>query len=428
MVELMRTSKKLLQATRFRRLCGLFTAIPVFVQSSSRSVSVLFNASPSRLSPPVQRCSNLRLQAFAAAADGDNQPITTPTEQFRKMATVRRINDILPIQNADSIECAVLGGWKVVIQKGEFKAGDLAVYCEIDSWIPTAFAPFLSKGKEPSEFEGIKGERLRTVKLRGQLSQGLLLSLDVLGGDKIKELESQNGSLEGVDVSELLNIQKWEKVAQEPQVTKLDAQPFPSFIRKTDQERIQNLGRQLSQWIETASEFEITEKLEGTSITIYRKDGHFGVCSRNLDIGRTEQADAVTMYWRVANETRIEDQLASLGYDNIAIQGELIGPGIQKNIYKLKEKEIRVFDVFDITRQAYLLPEERLKLVESLNLKHVPSLGTYTMGGDTTMESILALAEGKSLLNKGTEREGLVFKSGPESFKAISNKYLLNEK
>jgi RNA ligase (TIGR02306 family) len=97
---------------------------------------------------------------------------------MRKLATLREIDAILPIEGADAIECAVVGGWKVVIKKGEYKPGDRAVYCEIDSWIPTKLAEFLSKGKEPREYEGIKGERLRTVKLRGQLSQGLLLNLD----------------------------------------------------------------------------------------------------------------------------------------------------------------------------------------------------------------------------------------------------------
>jgi RNA ligase (TIGR02306 family) len=96
----------------------------------------------------------------------------------RKMATIRRIDEIRPIEGADAIEAAVVGGWVVVIKKGEFKAGDLAVYLEIDSWVPHEIAPFLSKGQEPREYNGVKGERLRTVKLRGTTSQGLLLKLE----------------------------------------------------------------------------------------------------------------------------------------------------------------------------------------------------------------------------------------------------------
>jgi RNA ligase (TIGR02306 family) len=118
----------------------------------------------------------------------------------RKMASIRVIDSIKPIEGADAIECAMIGGWSVVIKKGEFKVGQLAVYCEIDSWIPTELAPFLSKGKEPREFEGIKGERLKTVKLRGQLSQGLLLPLEPTCANIASEL------FEGLDVSFPLNI------------------------------------------------------------------------------------------------------------------------------------------------------------------------------------------------------------------------------
>ena len=124
---------------------------------------------------------------------------------MRKLATVRKIDNILPIAGADAIECAVVGGWKVVVKKGEYQVGDLGIYCEIDSWIPHALAPFLSKGKEPRVFEGIPGERLRTVKLRGQISQGLLLP--ALGQTPITG--------EGDDLTEFLGIVKWEKVLPE---------------------------------------------------------------------------------------------------------------------------------------------------------------------------------------------------------------------
>lgn len=97
---------------------------------------------------------------------------------MRKMASIRRVDNIVPIPGADAIECAVIGGWSVVVKKGEFKIGDLAVYLEIDAWVPTELAPFLSKGKEPRVYNGVSGERLKTVKLRGTTSQGLLLKLE----------------------------------------------------------------------------------------------------------------------------------------------------------------------------------------------------------------------------------------------------------
>ena len=96
---------------------------------------------------------------------------------MRKLASIRKIADIRPIPDADAIEVAVVDGWKVVVKKGEYSVGDLAVYIEIDSWVPYELAPFLSKGQEPREYNGVTGERLRTVKLRGQVSQGLLLKM-----------------------------------------------------------------------------------------------------------------------------------------------------------------------------------------------------------------------------------------------------------
>ena len=107
---------------------------------------------------------------------------------MRKMATVRKINAIGPIEGADAIEVATVGGWKVVAQKGLYNVGDLAVYFEIDSWIPNTLAPFLTKpGQHPKVFEGIEGERLRTIKLRGQISQGLLMPLE----EACKNIESE---------------------------------------------------------------------------------------------------------------------------------------------------------------------------------------------------------------------------------------------
>ena len=97
---------------------------------------------------------------------------------MRKLASIRRIDDIQPIEGADAIEVATIDGWKVVVKRGEFTVGDLAVYLEIDSWVPHELAAFLSKGKEPREYNGVKGERLRTVKLRGTTSQGLLLKIE----------------------------------------------------------------------------------------------------------------------------------------------------------------------------------------------------------------------------------------------------------
>lgn len=326
---------------------------------------------------------------------------------MRKMATVRRIDAINPIPDADSIECAVIGGWKVVTKKGEYQAGDLAVYCEIDSWIPNELAPFLSKG-EPKEYNGIKGERLRTVRLRKQLSQGLLLPYSILG----------RIGAEDEDVSEELNIQKWEAPVN-PQLAGQVKGNFPSRIPKTDQERVQNLSKELEQY--AGQVFEVTEKLEGSSMTCYMIENEFGVCSRNMDLKRDEN----NTFWRVAIEQSIENKMRTLASDNYAIQGELIGPGIQGNIYNLNKHTFRVFDIYDIDAGEYVFPETRHQIVEALGLTHVPLIGFLAI--QANMDYLLETAEGMSLLNDKQEREGLVYKAaqGQFSFKAISNKYLL---
>jgi RNA ligase (TIGR02306 family) len=345
---------------------------------------------------------------------------------MRKLAKIVKIDELNPIEGADAIECAVVGGWKVVAQKGLYNVGDLAVYFEIDSWIPHELAPFLSKGKEPREFEGVKGERLRTIKLRGQLSQGLLMPLkEVFPLDVFERVD-------GEDVTESLGILKWEKPVN-AQLAGVCKGNFPSLIPKTDQERVQNLKKEIAGVIEAGVAFEITEKLEGSSMTCYLIDGVFGVCSRNMDLKPT----AENAFWQTAVREDVEERMREeFGLADFAIQGELVGPGIQGNIYKLKETRFFVFDIYDIRRGVYVDPITRRSMVDSMGLDHVPVLAYQAQLRDTLgindVDSILAFAEGKSVLGDitGPEREGIVFKeiNGGFTFKAISNKYLLGEK
>jgi RNA ligase (TIGR02306 family) len=348
---------------------------------------------------------------------------------MRKLAKIVKIDELNPIEGADAIECAVVGGWKVVAQKGLYNVGDLAVYFEIDSWIPHELAPFLSKGKEPREFEGVRGERLKTIKLRGQLSQGLLMPLEYTedGGFYFRRTDGdiQNVS-EDQDVTELLGIKKWEK-PMNAQLAGMARGNFPSLIPKTDQERVQNMKKEIA--VNKDAWMEVTEKLEGSSMTVYQMvvDGEmtFGVCSRNMDLKETEG----NSFWATARKDDIEAKMKAVDeFWSFAIQGELIGPGIQGNIYGLSQPEFRVFDVYDIQAGEYLPPDARRELIEKMGLKHVPVLDEqYVLVDD--MQMILHLAEGCSALAK-VEREGLVFKCtrGGFTFKAISNKYLLGEK
>lgn len=331
----------------------------------------------------------------------------------RQLATIRRISSIEPIPNADAIELARVDGWQVVVKKGEFKEGCYAIYCEIDSWIPHELAPFLSKGKEPREFKGIKGERLRTIKLRGTLSQGLLLPILFLAEWSV-----------GDDVSERLGIIKYEK--ELPAQLRGQARgAFPSFIPRTDQPRIQNVYAFMSQHY-SDSLWEVTEKLDGSSITIYYNNGAKGVCSRNLDLIESEE----NAFWQATRSLGVLDTLEKMG-KNIALQGELIGPGVQGNPYNLSNLTIRFFDVFDIDKQSYLIPSERQLVLSALGINRnneVPVIGIYPL---LTLEELLLAAESEgSKLDPNVTREGLVFKnvSTPNvSFKVISNKWLLKK-
>jgi RNA ligase (TIGR02306 family) len=349
---------------------------------------------------------------------------------MRKLATIRKIDEIRPIEGADAIECAVIGGWTVVVKRGEFSAGELAVYLEIDSFVPTELAPFLTKpGHFPKEYNGVKGERLRTVKLRGQVSQGLLLPLhnDPSGTYVHKFDPSGSGEEftmdveEGTDVTEFFGIQKWEA----PIPAQLAGQVrgnFPGFIPKTDQERIQNLTKELEHWnSDPQFTWEVTEKLDGSSMTVYVRDDDEGVCSRNLDLKR----DEANTFWMVAIREQLIEKIRQTGR-NLALQGELIGEGIQKNPYGIKGQDFRLFDIYDIDRGDYMTPLERRVFVATHGIKHVPVIATEEVI-EYGVAGLLTMAEGKSVLSNA-EREGFVFKCnvfGGPTFKAISNKFLM---
>lgn len=342
---------------------------------------------------------------------------------MRKLASIRRIDAITPIPDADAIDVATIGGWNVVVKKGEFQVNDLVVYCEVDSWIPHDIAPFLSKGQEPRTYEGVKGERLKTIKLRGQVSQGLILPISTTFGNT-DEFEFY----EDMDVTETLGILKYEKPVS-VSLAGFARGNFPSFIPKTDQERIQNLKRDLGDWVANALEFEVTEKLDGTSVTIYKnsmlieegKDA-LGVCSRNLDLKETEG----NVYWNVAKAFDIHAILLRDGR-NLAIQGEIIGQGIQGNQYKLDKHELYVFDIYDIDNHRYFTSSERRVFCVENDLKHTPVHMLSYVIPEHNIQMLLDMAEGMSYLNN-SQREGLVFKCHTDpsiSFKAISNKWLL---
>lgn len=343
---------------------------------------------------------------------------------MRKLASIQRVLALDPIPGADNIEVASVLGWKCVVKKGEFSPGDLCVYIEVDSVLP-----------DRPEFEFMKprGMRVRTVKLRGQVSQGLAMPLGVLSQTQVGPMaESEFG--EGEDVTALLGIVKYE-----PPVAAClggDAKgSFPDFLIKTDEDRIQSFPDILTKYAGTPCR--VCEKLDGSSVTYYIKDGEFGVCSRNLDLKETEG----NSFWGYARQMNIETRLRDLR-KNLAIQGELIGPGIQGNKYKLSQHEVRFFNVFDIDKREYLSPGDGDYAMDILGLPQVPAIGDTLLGGG--VPAMVDMATLKSRLNNSVTAEGVVVRSygnvsetfqtpdGPKtvsrgrlSFKVISPAFLL---
>ncbi len=407
----------------------------------------------------------------------------------RKLVTIRTIDAINPIEGADAIEVATIGGWNVVIKKGEFAPGDKCVYFEIDSFLPTGNPAWqFLVDKQGRTFEGVVGHRLRTVKLRGQISQGFIVPLSAL--------PQIDGQPEDADLAEVLGIKKWEQ----PLPAELAGQAeglFPSFIRRTDQERCQNLVNEIFQtedrlldfslmaqtmtaealttmqdkglleWVgdglggrwmkvdkakaDVNARYEVTIKLDGSSCTVFARatvgedpslvQVEGGVCSRNLQL-KVNEANADNTFISVALKSGllgVLEQFARDGDGSFAVQGELMGPGIQGNREQFKTHQLFVFDVQNIDRQTYLTADERAEFMQKLydngvnpNLvKHTPVLHaavTLAELGITNVKELLAFAEGPSIFHQ--VREGLVFKraDGNFSFKAISNVYLAKEK
>lgn len=354
---------------------------------------------------------------------------TPESTSGRKMATIRRISELQPIDGADRIELAVVDGWKVIVKKGEYQVGSLAVYLEIDSWVPHTVAPFLTKsGHFPKVYQGIEGQRLKSVKMKGVTSQGLLLPLSTPFTINKEIIYEALLDQEGSDVTEVLGIVKWEKEIP-ANLRGVQRGNFPSEIRKTDQERIQNLSKKFEQ-LKHDHIWEVTEKLHGSSATYYLDtQGVFHVCSRNIDLQKVEG----NTFWDISDEYSIEENM-QIAFANdpdtiggIAIQGELIGPGINGNQYGCTEPAFFVFDLQHV-QDGYAPAEYRYEISKVLGLPHAPVVHeAFTIPQEWTIEDLLTFAEGKSLIN-ASEREGLVFKSlnDPEvTFKVVSNKWLL---
>jgi len=352
---------------------------------------------------------------------------------MRNLATIRLVDEIIPIENKDRIEIAIFGGWQIIVKKDEFKVGDKAVFIEIDSVLP-----------DKPEFEFLKSKkfRIKTMKMSGVVSQGICFPLDILpkGNYEVNQ-----------DVTDVLGIKQYEATMDsEPTQkevkhksaffkymmrflwfrkifgrTKKERYGFPEFISKSDEVRVQNIPHILEN---KDIKYTVTEKIDGCSVTVFlkrlrRNKFDFGVCSRNL---RLNPKDISGHYWNVVKKYDIEAVLRNLigEKDFIAIQGEVIAPKVQKNKYKLTEPDLFVFNL--------IYPSGKIDSVDSMNIlkefgvKCVPILETNYILPDTVNE-LLEYATGESKLYT-TLREGIVLRNAEKnvSFKAVSPKFLLN--
>lgn len=344
-------------------------------------------------------------------------------EEFegRKLATVRRIKATHAIAGADVIEVAEIDGWQVVAKKGEFAAGDLCVYFEIDSFLPVLpHFEFLRKSCFRNVPDLGDGFRLKTIKLRGELSQGLALPLASLP-------HALADPQVGTDLTEALGVRKFEPppsallTHQKPGAQPHAFKPFPTFLKRTDQERIQNCFQELLERCDIGElRFEVSMKLDGSSMTAYFLDGVFGVCSRNLEV----VPDPTNMFWAAARSARLEERLRHLGR-NVALQGELMGPGIQQNRERVPDYTLFLFAILDIDTQHYLIPAERMALLAQLNAVPLPPVAVAVAevmvvgeGGDVAAGAAGA-AECVSATNS-TGADGVVLATTPALAAALA--------
>jgi RNA ligase (TIGR02306 family) len=333
----------------------------------------------------------------------------------RALATIETVTSVEPIPDADQIEAARVRGWTVVVRKGEFTAGDQAVYFEIDSFLPLdkpQFAFLAPRGARTQD--GVRGHVLRTAKLRGVVSQGLLLPPDAF--DEV-------GGPDGTDVTERLGITKWDPPIP-AELSGAVAGPFPTnLVRKTDAERVQNFTDDELGLLGEMGTWVATEKADGTSCTIIGSDDGIRVCGRNWELAPPAEGASPTTMWRLAGD--IEANLDPGQW----LQAEVIGEGIQSNPLKIKGHRLVVFG-YGIVGEG---PTPRADWPEWIAALAAP---VYDFAFPRSVDDAIDQVDGiDSLLSPGHRPEGIVWHDvngrsfdlldGRSCFKVISNRYLL---
>lgn len=337
----------------------------------------------------------------------------------RKLVSIQKVESVEPIPGADFIEKIRVLGWTLVARKGEFYKHDKCLYFEIDSVLPDI--PLFEFVKSNN-----KSMRLKTKKIKKVISQGLALPMTALS--EFADSKTISKLSIGDDVSDLIGVTKYEAPSSSKSASK---GYWPFYLPKTDEIRVQSAPKALAEM--QGLDCYITVELDGSSCTFSNKDGEFEVCSRNWALKDTSAIDDFKddRWWQMAKKLNIQERLLAMG--NYAIQGELCGPGIQKNRLGLTDLSFFVFNVYDIDNQKYLGYTEMVEFCNKIGLVMVP-LEKIVYSFDLTQGDLLSIAEG---LYEGTtnQREGIVVRPLEDTYsdalearlslKAISNKYLL---
>jgi RNA ligase (TIGR02306 family) len=368
---------------------------PVFSKLTFR---VLLLISQAHMASSSSVTPSIALQRFAVPAEPDSC-----------LAEVVRVENVKDIDGADRIQRYLVKGWQCVAQKDAFKAGDLVIYVRIGAVLDPA----------NPDWAFLEGKPLKTKKLRGALSQGLIGPLSWLGSDDQQWTE-------GRDVTALMRVRKFVETEESTAIAG-GSKPRPSWIPKTDAERVQNITR--AEWRDLLGQTAYpTRKDDGTSATYYWKsDTGFGICSRNYEVDPAE-AKGVEHYLAMADKYQLRSGLKALGRD-IAIQGEIVGPGVNGNRLLQKELEYHVFDIFDVAEQHYLVPTEVIELTARLGVPRVPSFAATVLDETRTNAQFWLTESERVEYAPHVPAEGLVFRviqgNRQQRFKAVSNSFLL---
>ena len=341
-------------------------------------------------------------------------PPKESVEPDRTLAQIVKVISLTPIDGADKIELAKVLGWDVIVKKNEFIVGDLGIYFNIGS--------ILDKTNPATSF--LDGKVLKTKKMRGVLSQGLLGPLDWLSYYKVdpKSVKEDDDVTKVMKVEKYVSIDELSLYKQEND----DITTFPILIPKTDEPRAQQTVKKLRE-LENKNVI-ITQKYDGTSATYMTLNDKFALCNRNNMLLREE--NYTSCYFEIARRYKLEENMLKLK-KNIAIQGEIIGPKINGNRHKVKDMEYYVFNIWDADKHYYLSFEEIKEITTLLGLKTVPVVYQGIMKKEWLSIDALLILSSEQLYDTGTIAEGIVVKSNygfghpRTSFKVISNKYLL---